>query len=60
MIREWIRLGYLAAAYVVDGKFLSMVDGARGVSPADAVSAMASSCPLVRVFTAASSKALWR
>jgi hypothetical protein len=57
MIGEWKRLGYLVAASVVDGESLSMVDGARGASPADAVLAFASSRSLERVSTAATSKA---
>jgi hypothetical protein len=42
-IGKWIRLDGLAAASVADGELLSIVNGARGVSPTDAASTMASS-----------------
>jgi hypothetical protein len=42
-IGKWIRLNGPAAASVADGELLSMVNGARGVSPTDAASTMASS-----------------
>jgi hypothetical protein len=59
MIGEWIRLGYLTAAFVIDGESLSMVNGAQGASPADAASTFASFRSLVRVSTVATSKASW-
>jgi hypothetical protein len=58
MVVEWIRLEFSAAASVVDGESLSMVEEARGASPANVFSAFASSCSSVRVYSAATSKAL--
>lgn len=60
MVGEWIGLELSAAVSVVDGEFLSMVEEARGVSPADVISAFASSRSSMRVYTAATSKALRR